>query len=215
MGPWSCWYAENNEHADSLDSLSLPAQCPLQWFLVLFPLPMLKPVTPRTTSGNITFPTPILIVKFLQVHQWNWSYHALYAVSFPAFAAMVTTSYYYHTCAGSIIRTLPPVSVDNIYIIYYYFIICLFICHQLYRKTIKHYWISSISFLTVLPQSLHANLSSALVYTFYFRALVQTLRCGPSVGTLQSSFAPPSTISQERVRSTTTFHDSHFGTTGL
>ena len=97
MGPWSCWNTGNNEHSDSLASLSLSAQCPLQLFLVLSSRPLLKPTTPSTTNGNVTFPTPILIVKFLQVLQRNWSCHALYAVSFPTFAAMVTASYYYHT----------------------------------------------------------------------------------------------------------------------
>ena len=65
--------------------------------------------------------------------QWNWSCYVLYAVSFPAFAAMVTASYYYHTYAGSVIRTLPAAPVDNIYRI-------------------------SIFSWTVLSQSLHANL---------------------------------------------------------
>ena len=155
LTPWSCWYGGNNEHADSLNSLSLPFQCPLQGFLVLFPLPLLKPITPNTTSGNIMFHTPILFVKFLQVHQWNWSYHALYAVSFPAFAAMVTASYYYHTCAGSVIRALPVASVDNIYIIYYYFIYL----PPIISKNSKTLPDIHHSFLTVVPQSLHANLS--------------------------------------------------------
>ena len=64
--------------------------------------------------------------------QWNWFCHVLYAVSFPAFAAMVTASYYYHTYAGSVIRTFPATPVDNIYRIFI--------------------------FLAVLSQSLHANL---------------------------------------------------------
>ena len=89
------------------------------------------------------------------------------------------------------IRTLPAAPVDNIY------------------------RISTISFLTVLPQSLHSNLSLALVYGFYFRSLVQTLRFGPTVGTLQSSSVPPSTISQERVCSTPTFNYPQLRTTGL
>ena len=49
------------------------------------------------------------------------------------FAAMVTASYYYHTYAGSVSRTLPAASVHNIYRI-------------------------SMFCLTVLSQSLHANL---------------------------------------------------------
>ena len=133
MSPWSCWYTGNNEYADFLASLSLPAQCPLQWFLFLSPLPLLKPITPNNTSGNVTF---ILIVKFLQVFQWNWSCNSLYIVRFPAFAAVVTAFYYYHTYAGSVI-TLSAATVDNIYRI-------------------------SIISLTVLPQSLHANLSLGL-----------------------------------------------------
>ena len=57
----------------------------------------------------------------------------------------------YLTYAGSVIRTLPAALVDSIY------------------------RISIISFLTVLPQSLHANLSLALVYTFRVRL------CGPDL----------------------------------
>ena len=112
--------------------------------------------------------------------QWNWSCHALYAVSFPAFASMVTASYYYHTYAVSVIGTLLAAPIDNIY-----------------RISI---------FLTVVPQSLYANL---------FLILAQTLKLGSIVGTLQSSSAPPSTISQESVCSTTTFHNPYFRTTGL
>ena len=65
-------------------------------------LSLLKPITSRATNGNVTFPTLILIVKFSKFSSavWNWSYHALYAVSFPAFAAMVAASYYYHAYAG-------------------------------------------------------------------------------------------------------------------
>ena len=85
-----------------------------------------------------------------------------------------------------VIRTLPAVPVDSI--------------HR----------ISIISFFTVQPQSLYANLSSALVYTFYFRPWIQTVRCGSTVGTLQSSSAPSSSIPQKRVQSTTTFHNPHF-----
>ena len=121
-------------------SLILHAQCLLQWFLVLSPLPLLKPITPSTTSENVTFPAFILIVKYLQVLQWNRSYHALYAMSFLTFAA----SYYYHTYPALVIGTLSAAPVDNIY------------------------KISIISFLTVLPQGLHANLFLALVYTFCF-----------------------------------------------
>ena len=100
---------------------------------------------------------------------------------------MVTDSYYYHRYAGlsSVLRTLPAASLDNIQDF-----------HHLY--------------LTLLPQSLYANLALAPVYTFYFRSFVPTLRCGPTVGILQSFSAPPSRIPQERVCSTTTFHDPHF-----
>ena len=104
---------------------------------------------------------------------------------------MVTASWYYHTYAGSVIRTLPAATVGNIY------------------------RISIISFLAVVPQILHANLSLAVVYAFYFRSLVQSLRYGPTVWALQSSYVSPSTISQERVRSTPTFHDPQLRTAGL
>ena len=101
---------------------------------------------------------------------------------FSAFADMVTASYYCHTYAGLVIRTLPAAPVDNIY------------------------WIFIFS-LTVLPQSLYANL--------LFSIFGPDLEIWPTVGTLLSSSAAPSKISLEKVHSTTTFHDPCFRTTGL
>ena len=73
----------------------------------------------------------------------------------------------YLTYSGSVIRTLPAALVDNIYRIF------------------------MISFLTVLPQSLHANLSLTLSTLSVFDLVIQTLRGCPAIETLQSSFAPP------------------------
>ena len=98
----------------------------------------------------------------------------------------------YFTYAGSVITTLPAALVDNIY------------------------RISIISFMTVLPQSLHANLSLALVYTLLFSIL--WYRPWGVALLLGLCKVPPllqSTISQERVRSTTIFHHPDFRTTGL
>ena len=99
---------------------------------------------------------------------------------------LVTASYYHHTYAGSVIRTLPAVPVDTTH-----------------KISILYFFTSSLS-------CLYANLSSAPGYPFYFQPLIQKVRCGPTVGTLPSSYAPPSSIPQERVRSTTTFHNPQF-----
>ena len=104
---------------------------------------------------------------------------------------MVTASNYYHTYAWSVIGTLSAAPVD----------------------TIDR--ISIIFFLTVLPKSLYANLCLTLIYCLYFRPLVHTLRCGPTVGALRSSFAPLSSTPQERVCSTTTFTTHTLRITGL
>ena len=154
MEPWSCWCTGNNEHADSLTSLNLPAQCPLQWFLVLSPLPLLKRITPSTTNGNVTFPSHFH-------HNCQISAGSHVEMVLPRSLCCELSCFCCHgysllllsylTYAKSVTKTLPAAVVDN-----------------LYR-------ISIIFFLTVLPQNLHLNLSLALVYTFCFRS------CGPDL----------------------------------
>ena len=114
--------------------------------------------------------------------QWNWSCHVLYAVSFAAFAAMVTASCYYHTYAGSVIRTLRATPVGNIYKI-------------------------SIFSFTVLSQGLHANL--------LFLIFGPNLEVWPYSWNSAKFLARLSTISQERVHSTTIFHAPRCRTFGL
>ena len=159
-------------------SLSLHGQCPLQWFLVFSTLSLLKPITPSATKRNVSFPTPILIVKFLQVFKcWvelvlPLALHSELSPFFCHDYSLLLLSY----LRRIVIRTLPAVPVDNIY------------------------RISIIFHFTVLPQSLYANLYLALVYTFYFWPLVQIVRYGPIVRTLlphpaslkKESVAPPS-----------------------
>ena len=134
---------------------------------MLIPLLKLKPSCPVTAAMVRSLFSTIAETHYTQYHKWkrHISHSHLncqippgsplklvlqhpYAVSFPAFAAMVTAFCYYHTNAGSVIITLPAVLVDNIY-----------------------------------------RIGSSL--RFLFLTFGPDLRCGPTVGTLQSSSTPP------------------------
>ena len=130
------------------------------------------------------FPPVSAKVRYCQYH--NWRRHishshlnfggsfflAPYAVSSPVFAAMVTVFFYiftgYNIFTGSVgKRILIVVPVDT-----------------LYRTSI-------ISSSTVVLLNPFANLSLA-PFSLYSRSMVQTLGCGPIVGSPRSSSAPPS-----------------------
>ena len=145
------------------------------------PPALLKLITPCATNGNITFLTSIFNAQILSgIGPTTHSTHELFHFCCYDYSLLLL-SY----LSRIVIRILLVVCVDNIY------------------RT-------SIIFLTVLPTSLHANFYLALVYTFYYQPLVQIKRYGPTVGTLQSPFAPAPSIPQERIQSTTTFHNPHF-----
>ena len=98
----------------------------------------------------------------------------------PTFASRCFASSLNAPLPRIVIRTLPAVPVDNIH------------------------WISIISFFTALPRSLYAYLSLALGYTFNFQFLIQTVRCGLTVGSLQNSSCPP--IQHPSIKSLQQYH---------
>ena len=69
-----------------------------------------------TTIGDVTSPTPIWTTKSPKSLRRNCSFLALFAVSFPVFAAMATVFFYLHIFTGSVgRRILLVVSVDTLY----------------------------------------------------------------------------------------------------
>ena len=129
-----------NENANLLAKagVSLPTDaipCPL-------PPVIPKSVISSTTIRDVTSLTPILTTKSPKSLRRNCSFLALFAVSFPVFAALVTVFFYLHIFTGSVERRiLRVVPVDT-----------------LYRTSI----ISS----TVLPLNLFVNLSLAPLSLF-------------------------------------------------
>ena len=114
---------------------------PLTQFHALSPQSLPKSVIFSTTIGDVASPTPILTTKSPKSLRRNF-FLALFAVSFPVFAAMATVSLYLHIFTGSVgRRILPVVPVDTLY------------------RT------STIS-STVLPQNLFVNLSLAPLSLF-------------------------------------------------
>ena len=102
-----------------------------------------KSVILSTTIGDVTFPTSIWTTKSPKSLRRNFSFLALFAVSFPLFAVMATVYFYLHIFTGSVgRRILLVVPVDT-----------------LYRTSI-------ISSLTVLPLNLFVNLSLAPLSLF-------------------------------------------------
>ena len=119
------------------------ASCPLTRSHALSPQSLPKSVISSTTIEDVTSPTPILTTKAPKSLRRNCSFLALFAVSFPVFAAMVTVFFYLHIFTGSVgRRILLVVPVDT-----------------LYRTSI-------ISSSTVLPLSLFINLSLAPLSQF-------------------------------------------------
>ena len=115
--------------------------CPLTRSHVLSPQLLPKFVIPSTTIGDVTSPTPIWTFKSPKSLRRNCSFLALFAVSFPVFAAMATV--YPHIFTGSVGRIiLLVVPVDT-----------------LYRTSI-------ISYATVLPLNPFVNLSLAPLSLF-------------------------------------------------
>ena len=139
-------------------------------------------------SDAIPYPLPTVVVKIRYFQHNNWRRHishsylkyqspkslrkncsflALFAVSFPIFAAMATVFFYLHIFTGSVRRrTLLAVPVDT-----------------LYRTSI-------ISSSTVLPLNPFVNLSLASLSLFLTNG--QTLWCVLTVGSPRSSSVPPS-----------------------
>ena len=117
--------------------------CPLTRSHALFPQSLPKSVISSTTIEDVTYPTPILTTKSPKSLRRNCSFLALFAVSFPVFAAMATVFFYLHIFTGSAgRRILLVVPVDTLY------------------RT------SFISFSTVLPLNLIVNLSLAPLSLF-------------------------------------------------
>ena len=142
--------------------------CPLMRSQALSPQLLPKSVIPNTAIGDVTSLTPIWTSKSPKSLRKNFSFLAPYAVSSLVFAAMVTVFFYLHIFTGSVgRRILIVVPVDT-----------------LYRTSI-------ISSSTVLLLNPFANLSLAPL-SLYSRSMVQTLGCGPTVGSPRSSSAPPS-----------------------
>ena len=139
--------------------------CPLTRSHALSPQSLPKSVILSTAIRDATSPTPIWTSKSPKSLRRNCSFLALFAVSFPVFAAMATVFFYPHIFTVSVgRRILFVVPVDT-----------------LYRTSI----ISS----TVLHLNPFVNLSLAPLYSW---PMVQTLGCGPTVGSPRSSSAPPS-----------------------
>ena len=142
--------------------------CPLKRSNALSPQLLPKSVIPNTAIGDVSSPTPIWTSKSPKSLRRNFFFLAPFAVSFPVFAAMATVFFYPHIFTGSVgRRILLVVPVDT-----------------LYRTSI-------ISSSTVLPLNPFVNLSLA-PFSLHFRSMVQTLGCGPTVGSPRSSSAPPS-----------------------
>ena len=123
-----------NEKADLLakPGASLPTDAIPCHSLQFLP----KSVIFSTTIGDVTSPTPILTSKSPKSLRRNCSFLALFAVSFPDFAAMATVFFYPHIYTGSVgRRILLVVPVDTLY------------------RT------SNISSSTVLPLNLFVDLS--------------------------------------------------------
>ena len=124
-----------------LPKLVLP--CPLTRSHALFPQSLPKSVISSTTIGDVTSCTPILTTMSPKSLRRNCSFLALFAVSFPVFAAMVTVFFYLHIFTGLVRRRiLLAVPVDT-----------------LYRTSI-------ISSSTVLPLNPFVNLSLAPLSLF-------------------------------------------------
>ena len=141
--------------------------CPLMRSHALSPQSLPKSVISSTTIRDVSSPTPILTTKSTKSLQRNCSFLTLFAVSFPVSTAMATVFFYLHIFSGPVgRRILLVVPVDT-----------------LYRTSI-------VSSSTALPLNLFVNLSWLL--SLYSWPMVQTLGCGPTVGSPRSSSAPPS-----------------------
>ena len=117
--------------------------CPLTQSHALFPQSLPKSVIFSITIGDVTSPTPIWTTKSPKSLQRNFSFLALFAVSFPVFAVMATVFFFLHILTGSVgRRILLVVPVDT-----------------LYRTSI-------ISSSTVLPLNPFVNLSLAPLSLF-------------------------------------------------
>ena len=89
--------------------------CSLTQSHALSPQSLPKSDIPNTTIGDVTSPTPIWTSKSPKSLWRNLSFLALFAVSFPVFAAMATV-FYPHIFAGSVgRRILLVVPVDTLY----------------------------------------------------------------------------------------------------
>ena len=94
----------------------LVPRCPLTRFHALSSQSLPKFVISSTTIGDVTPPTSILTAKSPKSLWRNCSFFALFAVSFPVFAAMVTVFFYLHIFTGSVgRRILLVVPVDTLY----------------------------------------------------------------------------------------------------
>ena len=90
--------------------------CPQTQSHALSPQSMPKSVTSSTTIGEVTSHTPILTDKSPKFLRRNCSFLALFAVSFPVFAAMATVFFYLYIFTGSVgRRILLVVPVDTLY----------------------------------------------------------------------------------------------------
>ena len=113
MGPGHADFP-GNKNADllakacaSLHSDVIP--CPI-------PQSLPKSVISSTTIGDVTSPTSIYTTKCPKFLRRNFSFLALFAVSFPVFAAMATFFFYLHIFTGSVgRRILLVVPVDTLY----------------------------------------------------------------------------------------------------
>ena len=144
--------------------------CPLTRSHALSPSRCQSPLypIPQLSIGDVTPLTPIWTSKSPKSFWRNCSFLAPFAVSFPVFATMATVFFYLHIFTGSVgRRILLVVPVDT-----------------LYRTSI-------VSSLTILPLNPFVNLSLAPL-SLYSWSMVQTLGCGPTVGSPRSSSAPPS-----------------------
>ena len=103
-----------NENADLLPKLVPP--CPLTRSHAFSLQSLPKSVISSTTIGDITSSTSTLPTKSPKSLRRNCSFLALFAVSFPVFAAMITVFFYLHIFTGSVgKRILLVVPVDTLY----------------------------------------------------------------------------------------------------
>ena len=82
---------------------------PLTQSHALSPQSLPKSVIPNTTVGNVTSSTPIWTTKFPKSLRRNCFFLALFALSFPVFAAMAPVFFYLHRSVGRRILLVVPV----------------------------------------------------------------------------------------------------------